>query len=396
MTDKQTVKFGDICKEVKLTTKDPIGDGYERYIGLEHLDSGSLKIKRWGMIAEDNPSFTRVFKKGQILFGKRRPYLKKAAIAEFDGICSGDIIVMEAKSNLTDKELLPHIIQSKVMWNWAIQNSSGSLSPRTKFSVLKELEITLPDKPQMSRCLEVIDKAQECFDRIDLLHADIYKIKTKLAYDRMLKGNWYRQMFMKPDDANIPKGWRLTTIGDVLIDTQYGLSEALEKEGEYPVLRMMNITNGYVDPNDMKYLSSDYGDAEKYTLNKGDLVFNRTNSMEWVGRTGIFELDDKYLFASYLIRLVVDESQVSPFYLNQYLNLPLVQYRLKAFATPGVSQANINPGSLKSLPILLPPIDEIAETDTLLRLFDENIKSVVSQKHDSMSVLENLKSEYFS
>ncbi|MBS9821688.1 MULTISPECIES: restriction endonuclease subunit S [Vibrio] len=396
MTDKQTVKFGDICKEVKLTTKDPIGDGYERYIGLEHLDSGSLKIKRWGMIAEDNPSFTRVFKKGQILFGKRRPYLKKAAIAEFDGICSGDIIVMEAKSNLTDKELLPHIIQSKVMWNWAIQNSSGSLSPRTKFSVLKELEITLPDKPQMSRCLEVIDKAQECFDRIDLLHADIYKIKTKLAYDRMLKGNWYRQIFMKPDDANIPKGWRLTTIGDVLIDTQYGLSEALEKEGEYPVLRMMNITNGYVDPNDMKYLSSDYGDAEKYTLNKGDLVFNRTNSMEWVGRTGIFELDDKYLFASYLIRLVVDESQVSPFYLNQYLNLPLVQYRLKAFATPGVSQANINPGSLKSLPILLPPIDEIAETDTLLRLFDENIKSVVSQKHDSMSVLENLKSEYFS
>ena len=84
------------------------------------------------------------------------------------------------------------------------------------------------------------------------------------------------------------------------------------------------------------------------------------------------------------------------FYLNQYLSLPLVQYRLKAFATPGVSQANINPGSLKSLPILLPPIDEIAETDTLLRLFDENIKSVVSQKHDSMSVLENLKSEYFS
>ncbi|PSV30977.1 restriction endonuclease subunit S [Photobacterium sp. GB-72] len=396
MTDKQTVKFGDICKEVKLTTKDPIGDGYERYIGLEHLDSGSLKIKRWGMIAEDNPSFTRVFKKGQILFGKRRPYLKKAAIAEFDGICSGDIIVMEAKSNLTDKELLPHIIQSKVMWNWAIQNSSGSLSPRTKFSVLKELEIILPDKQQMSRCLEVIDKAQECFDRIDLLHADIYKIKTKLAYDRMLKGNWYRQIFMKPDEANIPKRWRLTTIGDVLIDTQYGLSEALEKEGEYPVLRMMNITNGYVDPNDMKYLSSGYGDAEKYTLNKGDLVFNRTNSMEWVGRTGIFELDDKYLFASYLIRLVVDESQVSPFYLNQYLNLPLVQYRLKAFATPGVSQANINPGSLKSLPILLPPIDEIAETDTLLRLFDENIKSVVSQKHDSMSVLENLKSEYFS
>lgn len=90
MPAKQTIKFGDICREVKITTKDPIADGYDRYIGLEHLDSGSLKIKRWGMIAEDNPSFSRIFKKGHILIGKRRPYLRKAAIAEFDGICSGD------------------------------------------------------------------------------------------------------------------------------------------------------------------------------------------------------------------------------------------------------------------------------------------------------------------
>src|SRR5690554_1413276 len=105
MTDKQTVKFGDICKEVKLTTKDPIGDGYERYIGLEHLDSGSLKIKRWGSIIEDNPSFTRVFKKGQILFGKRRPYLRKAAVAEFDGICSSDILVLDVKDNKIKFEL---------------------------------------------------------------------------------------------------------------------------------------------------------------------------------------------------------------------------------------------------------------------------------------------------
>ncbi|HGU0858178.1 TPA: hypothetical protein ACM6X1_003142 [Escherichia coli] len=77
MIEKQTVKFGDICREVKITTKDAISEGYERYIGLEHLDSGSLKIKRWGIISEDKPTFTRVFKKGQILFGRRRAYLRK-------------------------------------------------------------------------------------------------------------------------------------------------------------------------------------------------------------------------------------------------------------------------------------------------------------------------------
>ncbi|WP_180001278.1 restriction endonuclease subunit S [Acinetobacter sp. YH12255] len=140
----QEVKFDDICREVKLTTKDPIADGYDKYIGLEHLDSGSLKIKRWGLIAEDNPSFTRVFKKGHILFGKRRCYLKKAAIAEFDGICSGDILVFEAKKTLNEPKLLPFIIHSQKFWQWAIDNSSGSLSPRTKFSALKDFSVKLP------------------------------------------------------------------------------------------------------------------------------------------------------------------------------------------------------------------------------------------------------------
>lgn len=393
MTDKQTVKFGDICREVKLSTKDPIADGFERYIGLEHLDSGSLKIKRWGNIVEDGPSFTRVFKKGHILFGKRRPYLKKAAIAEFDGICSGDIIVMEPKDTLTNASLLPHIVQSEVVWSWAVQNSSGSLSPRTKFSVLEKLELKLPKKNQ-DRCLELINKAQVSYDKTDSLLAEAYKAKTSLAYNRMLKGNWYQNLFSR-SEVTVPEGWKLKTIGDILVETQYGLSEALEKVGEFPVLRMMNITNGYVDPNDMKYLDSSYTEAEKYTLNKGDLVFNRTNSMEWVGRTGIFELEKRYLFASYLIRLVVDEEMITPLYLNQYLNLPLVQYRLKAYATPGVSQANINPGSLKSLPILLPPICEIKETEELLRGFDKNIESIVTQKSKAMSLLQRLKSEYF-
>ena len=159
MTDKQTVKFGDICREVKLTTKDPIADGYERYIGLEHLDSGSLKIKRWGMIAEDNPSFTRVFKKGHILFGKRRPYLKKAAIAEFDGICSGDIIVMKPDPDV--KDLFPFIVQSKDFWEWSVQTSSGSLSPRTKFKSLANFELAIPDFNRRKLLLEEVKKSNE-------------------------------------------------------------------------------------------------------------------------------------------------------------------------------------------------------------------------------------------
>ncbi|MGU3232688.1 restriction endonuclease subunit S [Vibrio cholerae] len=159
MSEKQTVKFGDICREVKLTTKDPIADGYERYIGLEHLDSGSLKIKRWGIIAEDNPSFTRVFKKGHILFGKRRPYLKKAAIAEFDGICSGDIIVLEAANDCVMSSLASFIIQSDSFWENSIKTSSGSLSPRTKYSAIAKFELTQLSLGEVDYSLNLLNVA---------------------------------------------------------------------------------------------------------------------------------------------------------------------------------------------------------------------------------------------
>jgi type I restriction enzyme S subunit len=117
---------------VKSTTKDPAEDGLEFYVGLEHLDPQSLRIARKGIIAEDNPSFTRRFSAGQILFGKRRCYQKKAAVADFDGICSGDIIVMDAIPKKIIPGLLPFIIQSDAFFDWAEKTSSGSLSPRTR------------------------------------------------------------------------------------------------------------------------------------------------------------------------------------------------------------------------------------------------------------------------
>ena len=111
---------------------------------MEHLDPQSLHIHRKGVIAEDSPSFTRLFKPGQILFGKRRCYQKKAAVADFEGICSGDIIVMEAVPGKIIPELLPFIVQSDMFFEWAERTSSGSLSPRTKWKALAEFEFPLP------------------------------------------------------------------------------------------------------------------------------------------------------------------------------------------------------------------------------------------------------------
>lgn len=255
MTNKQCVKFGDICREVKLTTKDPLADGYELYIGLEHLDSSSLKINRWGLIREDNPSFTRVFKKGHILFGKRRCYLKKAAIAEFDGICSGDIIVMEPNEALQSKGILPFIIQSEAFWNWAIQTSSGSLSPRTKFKSLEPFTLSLPTGEKLFQIEAILKKSA---------------IAKNIVDDLLNTLDDVRRIFLKNVFQTQSKGWIRKSLGE-LFDVQLGkMLSKKSKEGlnPKPYLANFNVQWNRIDISEINYMDFNEREMKKFRLKK--------------------------------------------------------------------------------------------------------------------------------
>ena len=140
-----------------------------------------LKIANYAL-REYSPSFTRRFKAGQILFGKRRCYQKKAAVADFEGICSGDIIVMEAIPGKIISELLPFIVQSDMFFDWAERTSSGSLSPRTKWKSLAEFEFSLPPLERQKEILEVLLKVEE---------------NISIAKDSLSRGNLLWESFMK-------------------------------------------------------------------------------------------------------------------------------------------------------------------------------------------------------
>lgn len=149
------MKLGDIAREVKEMERHPLDIGIDRLVGLEHLDPEELKISRWGNIA-DGTTFTKKFKAGQILFGRRRAYQKKAALADFDGICSGDITVIEAIPGKIIPELLPYIIQNDSFFEYAVNRSAGSLSPRVKWINLAEYEFDLPDTDTQRKIAELM------------------------------------------------------------------------------------------------------------------------------------------------------------------------------------------------------------------------------------------------
>lgn len=150
------VKFGDVVRLSKARSQDPLADGIERYVGLEHLEPGDLRIRSWGNVA-DGVTFTSVFQPGQVLFGKRRAYQRKVAVADFSGVCSGDIYVLETKdAQVLLPELLPFICQTDAFFDHAVGTSAGSLSPRTNWTSLAEFEFLLPPIAEQRRVLALL------------------------------------------------------------------------------------------------------------------------------------------------------------------------------------------------------------------------------------------------
>ena len=149
------VCLGDVAREIKQ--KVPVGQKLPT-VGLEHLDPGEVELVHW--VEGVETTFTKAFSKGQVLFGRRRAYLRKAAVAPFDGICSGDITVIAPKDNLSPR-LLPFIIQNDALFEHAVTNSAGSLSPRVKWQSLSQFEFELPSIAKQEDLADILWTAQE-------------------------------------------------------------------------------------------------------------------------------------------------------------------------------------------------------------------------------------------
>ncbi len=150
-----------------------------RFIGLENIESENLNITTWGNIA-DGTTFTKRFSKGDVLFGKRRAYLKKVAIANFDGICSGDILVLKAKEKKMLPTLLPFYVSAEAFIQHAVSTSAGSLSPRTKWKDLSSFEIAIPDLKTQEKIVEVFQQIQTTLAQITSQKQTLKNLKNKL------------------------------------------------------------------------------------------------------------------------------------------------------------------------------------------------------------------------
>ncbi len=236
--------------------------------------------------------------------------------------------------------------------------SRGATVHRLGTEFIRELKVVLPPLPEQQRIVAILD---ESFAAIATAKANAEKNlqNARAVFERHLDYTF----------SNPPSTWELTRLGDVA-ETQYGLSEAMNEKGEgYKIFRMGEVQNGrLIDTGSMKYAPISAAEFAKYRLMRGDVLFNRTNSFEWVGKTGIFDLVGDYCFASYLVRVQYDKTRLTPEFLNYQMNSGRFQSSVKRKASRSINQANINATILSNEYIVVP--NSLKEQQRLAAGFD--------------------------
>jgi len=273
-TDWQKVILGDVVFEPKESVKDPVSEGVEHVVGLEHIDGEDIHLRRSASI-EESTTFTKKFSQGDVLFGRRRAYLKKAAQAKFAGICSGDITVMRAKEELILPELLPFIVNNDKFFDYAITHSAGGLSPRVKFKDLANFEIDLPPIEQQRILLNI-------FSSYDIYSESIVTQQVRL---KTLRKSLILLLH------NGLQGSKKLKIRDVMkFHYGSGLTEKDRVDGEYPVVSSSGVQGTHND-----FLSKGPGIVIGRKGNVGQVTYVEENF--WTIDTAYYiEVNEEYQY----------------------------------------------------------------------------------------------------
>jgi type I restriction enzyme, S subunit len=343
-TNWKPVCLGDVVEESREVVRDPVKEGIEKVVGLEHIDSESIHLRRWETL-EQSTTFTRKFVKGQVLFGRRRAYLKKAALAPFDGICSGDITVLEAKEDLLP-ELLPFLINNDKFFDFAIKNSAGSLSPRAKFKDLANYEFLLPPKDQQARLAELLWAADSLIESHILLNTNIKQLRTSVVEERCFKSSGY-------------KFFRLTELIDKLETGVSVNSEDMEVDvDDFGILKTSSVSYGKFIPSEAKKVKSEEIGRLKTPVRGNSIIISRMNTVELVGANAYVDRDFNKLFLpDRLWQTVITSEMVDVKYLWYLLSSEHYRKRISDLCSgTSNSMKNISQKDFLDIEVKLPSI----------------------------------------
>lgn len=351
------VKLGEVAIEHKETCKGN-KDGYP-IVGLEHLVPEEVTLTAWDE-GSDN-TFTKMFRKGNVLFGRRRAYLKKAAVAPFDGICSGDITVIEAIPDRILPMLLPFIIQNDELFDFAVGKSAGSLSPRVKWEHLKNYEFELPD----------MDKQRELAELLWAMDATKKSYQKLIAATDELVKSQFIDMFGAP--LSNEKGWPLKRIGDLFSLISRGKQPSYVDHSSVRVVNQACIYWDRFNFENVKYHDSQSG---KKTLPvKKDCILINSTGTGTLGRCNVFpELTDGYVYVvDSHVTVLAESHDVNAYFFKCFLQREDVQKKIYAECVNGsTNQIELSKEKLSDVLLVVPPMERQEQFAAFVRQSDKS------------------------
>ncbi len=379
-------KLRDICDLVSEQC-DPARCSASIYVGLEHISPGSFTPTSFGR-ASDVVSSKNRFRQRDVLYGKLRPYLDKAVIAEGEGICSTDILVLRAKSGTSPYYLLS-LLHSPDFIAHAVATTQGVNHPRTSWASLAEFECAVPPEPEQDKVAAVLWKLQLAL-----------KLESEATFTaRALKQSAMRELFARglrghsqkeTDYGPLPKSWDIRPLSQCC-EVQTGVtkgrvipaSEALE----VPYLRVANVQDGHLDLSEMKTITIRRRELEGYLLQDGDVVLTEGGDFDKLGRGFIWRGEIKNcVHQNHVFAVRVNRERLIPEFFAYLAQSPYGKAYFLTVAHKTTNLACINATKLKAFPVPIPEKDEQKEIADILGAIDRKI-TIHERKRDTLQEL---------
>ena len=389
----RTVKIVDIAEQIRGVSYNPedvFDTAQENTVPLlraNNIQDTGLNYDDLVYVQKSKVSPKQLLRQGDILVcassGSRHLVGKAGHVYNDFGTFGAFCKVLRPNAQLVNSNYFAHYFQSPLYRRTIANLAAGANINNIKNEHLNELQIKLPCLQEQNTIARVLDKT----------NAIIGKRRAQLSCLNELAKSRFIEMFGDP--VTNPKGWESGTIRDIASEVKYGTSSPATEGGKHIYLRMNNITyDGHLDLSNLKYIDLPDDQLAKYQVQKGDVLFNRTNSKELVGKTCVFKEDIPMVIAGYIIRVRVN-ARANPEYLSAILNSKYGKRTLLDMCKAIVGQANINAQELQNIDILIPPISLQNEFATFIEELDKSKFTIRKSLEKLETLYRALLQEYF-
>jgi type I restriction enzyme S subunit len=403
--DWKWVKLKEISESIQYgytesSSKDVIGP---KFLRITDIQENKVEWDEVPYCKIDNETKKKyLLANGDLVFARTgatvgKSFLIKGAIPE--AVFASYLIRVRVNAEINEG-FLSNFFHSTIYWSQITEGQVGIGQPNVNGTKLGQLDLPLPPKKIQHA---IVSKIEELFSELDKgienLHAAQQQLKTyrqsvlKWAFEGKLTNE-----NVNVKDGELPKGWKKIVLGDVCKNVEYGSATKSKIEGKVPVLRMGNIQNGKFDWEDLVYTNDDE-EIKKYLLKKDDVLFNRTNSAEWVGKTAIYKGERPAIFAGYLIRINRIGDLLDANFITYFLNSLDAKKYGNSVRSFGVNQSNINGTKLKSYPLSLPPLKEqekiVEEIESRLSVADKMEESITQSLQQAEALRQSILKKAF-